>query len=70
MLRVDLVQEQFGEFLKCLTLPENWRELIRRQMVAKVFSTGVISETIGQEKERLKLKTRIIASFANNSIYN
>jgi hypothetical protein len=28
MVRIDLVDEQFGELLKSLRLPENWREVI------------------------------------------
>lgn len=56
MTRVDLVHQQFGDLLKSLTLPENWRECIRRDMMAHVFSPSVTLETIEREKERLRLK--------------
>lgn len=56
MVRIDLVHEQFGELLKSLALPENWREIIRRDMIAKAFSTSVTPETVEREKERLRLK--------------
>ena len=56
MIRIDLVDEQFGEFLTCLTLPENWREIIRRSMVAEALNAGVTPENVEREKERLKLK--------------
>ncbi len=51
MVRIDLVDEQFGELLKRLALPDNWREVIRRNMMA-----GVTPENVEREKERLKLK--------------
>jgi hypothetical protein len=56
MTRVDLVHEQFGELLKHLVLPENWRELIRRDMIAKAFANTATPETVEREKERLRLK--------------
>jgi len=56
MIRIDLVDEQFGEFLKGLVLPENWREIIRRRMVAEALKAGVTPENVEREKERLKLK--------------
>ncbi len=56
MVRIDLVHEQFGELLKSLTLPENWREIIRRDMMAKAFASTVTPETVEREKERLRLK--------------
>jgi len=51
-----LVDEQFGEMLKRFQLPENWREIIRRNMVAQALTAGVTPETVEREKERLKLK--------------
>jgi site-specific DNA recombinase len=56
MVRIDLVDEQFGDLLKSLRLPENWREVIRRAMVAQALAAGVTPETVEREKERLKLK--------------
>lgn len=56
MIRIDLVDEQFGEFLKGLLLPENWREIIRRRMVAEALKAGATPENVEREKERLKLK--------------
>jgi site-specific DNA recombinase len=61
MIPIDLVHELFGELLKSLVLPDNWREQIRRQMVAEAFSQGTTPESMEREKERLKLKrTRIL----------
>jgi hypothetical protein len=56
MVPIDLVHEQFGELLKGLTLPENWREMIRRDMMAKAFASTVTPETVEREKERLRMK--------------
>jgi len=56
MVRIDLVDEQFGDLLKSLKLPENWREVIRRDMVAQALAARVTPETVEREKERLKLK--------------
>ena len=56
MIRSDLVREQFGDMLKSLKLPDNWREEIRRQMVAEALAAGVTGEAVEREKERLKLK--------------
>ena len=56
MVRIDLVDEQFGDLLKRLQLPENWCEIIRRNMVAQALAAGVTPETVEREKERLKLK--------------
>jgi site-specific DNA recombinase len=56
MVRIDMVDEQFGELLKRLALPENWRESIRRSMVAQALKAGVTPENVEREKERLKLK--------------
>ncbi len=39
-----------------LTLPDNWREIIRRQMLAEAQKEGQIEESMEREKERLKLK--------------
>ncbi len=40
MIRIDLVHQLFGDLLKSLTLPENWREIIRKQMLAEAQATG------------------------------
>jgi hypothetical protein len=42
--------------LKSLALPDNWREIIRRQMLAEAQNEGQTEESIEREKERLKLK--------------
>ena len=60
MLRSDLVRAQFGEMLKSLELPDNWREEIRRQMLAEAQSQGILLESMEKEKERLKLKRQRI----------
>src|SRR5436305_5105831 len=61
MLRSDLVRAQFGEMLKSLVLPDNWREEIRRQMIAQAQTQGILLDSMEREKERLKLKrTRIL----------
>src|SRR5262249_50477072 len=56
MIRIDLVDEHFGELLKRLQLPENWREIIRRDMLAQAVAAGATPENMEREKERLKLK--------------
>jgi hypothetical protein len=56
VIRSDLVRQQFGDMLKSLSLPDNWREEIRRQMVAEAQAAGVTGESVEREKERLKLK--------------
>jgi site-specific DNA recombinase len=58
MVRTDEVHLQFGELLKSLTLPENWRDLIRRDMLAKATQAGTTPDDVEREKERLKLKKR------------
>src|SRR6266852_2034734 len=56
VIRSDLVREQFGDMLKSLKLPDNWREEIRHQMVAEALAAGMTGEAVEREKERLKLK--------------
>ncbi|WP_420795795.1 recombinase family protein [Ktedonobacter racemifer] len=56
MVRVDMVHTQFGDLLKSFSLPENWRDLIRRAMMAKAFANTATPETAEREKERLRLK--------------
>jgi len=56
MTRIDIVHQQFGELLKSLVLPENWREVIRRDMMAKAFANTATPDTVEREKERLRLK--------------
>ncbi len=55
-IRADYARDNFGELLKSLTLPDNWRETIRRQMLAEAQNEGQTEEGREQEKERLKLK--------------
>ncbi len=55
-VRADLAQQQFGDLLKSLILPANWREEIRREMLAEAQAAGMTTETLEREKERLKLK--------------
>ncbi len=60
-IRADLATQHFGELLRSLRLPDNWRELIRQQMVTEAQAAGTTPESIEREKERLKLKkTRIL----------
>ncbi len=52
---------QFGELLKSLSLPSDWRERVRTAMRAEAQKGGVITEHAEKEKERLKLKkTRVL----------
>ena len=55
-VRTDLATRQFGDLLKGLMLPENWRELMRQKMIAAAEAAGMNAMTIEREKERLKLK--------------
>jgi site-specific DNA recombinase len=55
-IRAEYARDHFGELLKSLVLPDNWREIIRRQMVAEAASEGQLEEEMEREKERLKLK--------------
>ncbi len=55
-LRADYARDTFGELLKSLALPENWREIIRKQMLAEANKEGQTEESREREKERLKLK--------------
>ncbi|QBD78646.1 hypothetical protein EPA93_22705 [Ktedonosporobacter rubrisoli] len=55
MVRIDLVDEQFGELLKRLQLSENWREIIRRNIVAEALKARVTPESV----ERMTWKTRL-----------
>lgn len=56
MVRVDLVTEQFGEFLEGVTLPVHWREEVHRRMVETLEQAGHSSLDLARERERLKLK--------------
>src|SRR5258708_1534806 len=56
VIRSDLVREQFGDMLKSLKLPDNWREEIRHQMVAEALAAGMTGEAVEREKERVKIK--------------
>lgn len=55
-MRVDLVTEQFGEFLEGVTLPAHWREEVHRRMVETLEQAGHNSLDLARERERLKLK--------------
>jgi len=55
-VRTDLVAAQFGDLLQGLRLPPYWREIIREKMLEAAKQTGVDTEAIEREKERLKLK--------------
>lgn len=48
-VRTDLVTAQFGG----LRLPPYWREIIREKMLEAARQTGVDTESIEREKERL-----------------
>src|SRR5947209_3401115 len=56
MIRIDMVHQLFADLLKSLKLPENWREIIRKQMLAEAQAAGQSEEATEREKERLKLK--------------
>jgi len=56
MIRIDMVHQLFSDLLKSLKLPENWREIIRKQMLAEAQAAGQSEEATEREKERLKLK--------------
>jgi site-specific DNA recombinase len=56
IVRIDLVRQQFGELLKKLQLPEDWRTLIQHKMQEKIAATGIDQETQMRERERLRLK--------------
>ncbi|EFH89910.1 hypothetical protein [Ktedonobacter racemifer] len=51
-----MVRAHFGQLLKSISLPENWRERIRHDMIAKAFAHTATPETVEREKERLRLK--------------
>ena len=55
-VRTDLVTVQFGDLLQGLRLPPYWREMIREKMLEAAKQTGLDTESIEREKERLKLK--------------
>jgi hypothetical protein len=59
MIRIDLVHQLFADLVKSLTLPENWREIIRKQMLAEAQAAGQTEEATEREKERLK-RVRIL----------
>jgi DNA invertase Pin-like site-specific DNA recombinase len=69
MLRSDLVRAQFGDMLKSLVLPDNWRDEILQQMLAEAQSQGILLESMEREKERLKLKrTRVLKQYREGYI--
>jgi site-specific DNA recombinase len=60
-IRADFATQQFGELLKSLSLPSDWREIVRTAMLAEAQKKGMITENSEKEKERLKLKkTRVL----------
>jgi len=55
-VRTDLVRQQFGGLLAGLALPDDWREVIRQQMV-ELAEAGLLSAAaIERERGRLRLK--------------
>lgn len=56
LVRTDLVRQQFGELLKDLHLPEDWRTQVQREMQKKAESAGIDQEAQKRERERLRLK--------------
>ncbi len=55
-MRTDLVRQQFGGLLAGLALPDDWREVIRQQMV-ELAEAGLLSAAaIERERGRLRLK--------------
>ena len=69
MFRIDQVHEQFSKFLMDLSWPENWREEIRRKMIAEALAAGLVPEKREREKERLKLKhSRILKQYREGYI--
>jgi site-specific DNA recombinase len=61
LVRIDLVRRQFGELLKALQLPEDWRTLVQRKMQEKIETAGIDQEAQRRDRERLRLKkTRTI----------
>lgn len=62
LVRTDLVRRQFGDLLKDLQLPEDWRTLVKRQMQETAAAgTDQEAQKRESERERLKLKrTRLI----------
>ncbi len=56
LVRAELVREQFGALLGGLSLPEQWREIIRQKMLQEAERAGIDRGKTEREKERLKLK--------------
>lgn len=56
LVRTDLVRRQFGDLLKGLQLPENWRTLVQRKMQEVAEAAGINQDEQRRERERLKLK--------------
>jgi DNA invertase Pin-like site-specific DNA recombinase/transposase-like protein len=55
-VRTDQVREQFGALLEGFSLPEDWREEVRRRVVAAMEQTGTNRLELARERERLLLK--------------
>jgi site-specific DNA recombinase len=61
MVRVDVIQRQFGEWLVGLNLVDSWREEVRQRVMSAMKQVGVESVNVARERERLRLKrTRIL----------
>ncbi|EFH90041.1 hypothetical protein [Ktedonobacter racemifer] len=68
----DMVPAQFGDLLKSRALPENWRERIRRDMMAKAFAHTPTPETVERESEpehRFSLISGSVLDRADGIIY-
>ncbi len=60
-VRVDLVQQQFGELLTGLKLPDTWREQVHQQVLKVMEQAEGERVNVARERERLRLKrTRIL----------
>ncbi len=58
MVKTEVVQQQFGQLLDSIHLPESWLEEIRKQLIALALEGAGCHQTPAQEKERLLQKRR------------
>ena len=56
MVRVDVIQRQFGEWLAGLNLTDSWREEVRQRVVKVMEQARVEHVDFARERERLRLK--------------
>ncbi|HEY7125969.1 MAG TPA: recombinase family protein [Ktedonobacterales bacterium] len=75
VVRADLIQQQFGELLAGLKLPDSWREELRQQVAAGAAAgmkqAEVEDTNIARERERLRLKrARILTQHHEGYIDN